>query len=109
MRDLRPDVVFVIDGDVWRDFQALRARWVEPLCNGFRDECIWRTRQAIRAGDPAAAAHWQKVMHFSEAYGLSWVSAVEIDGEMIREEPKFSVMRYPEDDELIRVVIAAQR
>ena len=105
MRDLRPDLVFVITGDVWRDFCLLRDAWGEPLCNGFSDECITHIRRAIRAGDPARAAHWKAVREFSTQYGLSWVSAIEVDGELIAEEPEHGVLRYPPMAERKRVII----
>lgn len=109
MSDLRPDVVFVIDGDLWRDFLALRDQCGDALCNRFYEECVWRTRRAIRAGEPGQALHWQRVRRFAEAYSLSWVSAVEVDGQLMREAPKFSALRYPEDDALKRIEIGATR
>ncbi|SHM06321.1 hypothetical protein [Roseibium suaedae] len=108
MSDLRPDVIFVIDGAVWRDFQELRERWEEPLCIGLRDECVRNIRSAIRAGKPDVATHWLRVQKFALAYGLSWVSAVEVDGILIRESPKMCVLRYPEDRDLKRVPIEAR-
>ncbi|MDZ7601662.1 MAG: hypothetical protein U1A06_09850 [Hoeflea sp.] len=109
MRDLRPDVVFVIYGDLWRDFLALRDTCGDALTKRFYEDCVWRTRQAIRAGDPALALHWQRVRRFAEAYSISWVSAVEVDGHLIREVPKFSALRYPEDDALKRIEIGSER
>ena len=109
MIDLRPDVVFVIDGALWRDFLALRDECGDALANRFYEECVWRTRRAIRAGDPKLALHWQRVRRFAEAYSVSWVSAVEVDGELIREVPKSPVLRYPEDDALERIEIGTER
>ena len=109
MIDLRPDVVFVIDGALWRDFLALRDECGDALTNRFYEECVWRTRRAIRAGDPKLALHWQRVRRFAEAYSVSWVSAVEVDGELIREVPKSPVLRYPEDDALERIEIGTER
>jgi len=109
MRDLRPDVVYVIDGDLWRDFLALRDECGDALTNRYYEECVWRTRRAIRGGEPKLALHWQRVMRFAEAYSVSWVSAVEVDGELIREVPKSPVLRYPEDDALKRIEIGAER
>lgn len=105
MRDLRPDLVFVITGDVWREFCILRAAWEEPLCVGFSDECITYLRRAIKAGDPAGAAHWKAVREFAIQYGLSWVSAIEVDGEIIQECDESSALRYPPLAERKRVVI----
>src|SRR3546814_266470 len=109
MIDLRPDVVYVVDAAVWRDFQGLREQWDTANCVGFHDECVWRTRQAIKSGEPELAAHWQKVKRLAEEYGVSWVSAVEVDGELIREEPKSPVLRYPEDSALKRITIGEAR
>lgn len=50
MRDLRPDLVFVISGDVWRDFCIMREAWGHPLANGLVDECVVYIRRAIKAG-----------------------------------------------------------
>jgi hypothetical protein len=109
MSDLRPDVAFVVSDAVWRDFVALRARWGgEPLSAGFQDDCVARIRQAIRAGDQAAARHWRRVKSLGRQYGRSWVSAVEVDGAVIRETRKFHVLRYPEDERLVRVFIDAE-
>lgn len=58
--------------------------------------------------DPAKAAHWKAVREFSIQYGLSWVSAIEVDGELIQEEPEHSVMRYPPMAERKRVAIDGQ-
>lgn len=107
MTDLRPDLVFVVSGDVWRDFRRLRDEWGDALCNGFDDACVRNIRAAIKAGDPARARHWKTIKSFGETYGLSWVSAVEVDGELIREHPKSPALRYPADAALTRVVIAA--
>ena len=109
MSDLRPDVVYVIDGALWRDFLALRDECGDALTNRFYDECVWRTRRAIRAGEPELALHWQRIRRFAEAYSVSWVSAVEVDGELIREEPKSSALRYPEDDALERIDFTTAR
>ena len=109
MSDLRPDVVFVIDGNLWRDFLALRDQCGDALTNRFYEVCVWRTRRAIRAGEPEQALHWQRVRRFAEAYSVSWVSAVEVDGELIREAPKFSALRYPGDDALKRIEIGPTR
>lgn len=105
MRDLRPDLVFVISSDVWRDFCIMREAWGHPLANGLVDECVVYIRRAIKAGNPDKAAHWKAVREFSIQYGLSWVSAIEVDGELIQEEPEHSVMRYPPMPERKRVVI----
>ena len=107
MTDLRPDLVFVVSGDVWRDFKRLREETGDALCNGFDAACVRNIRVAIKAGDPAQARHWKMVKSFGEAYGLSWVSAVEVEGELIREHPKSPALRYPDDAELTRVVIGA--
>ena len=109
MNDLRPDLVFVIDGALWRDFLALRDECGDALTNRFYEECVWRTRRAIRAADPKLALHWQRVRRFAEAYSVSWVSAVEVDGELIREAPKSSALRYPADDALKRIEIGSER
>jgi hypothetical protein len=106
MSDLRPDVAFVVSASVWRDFQALRAAWEgEPLSAGFQDECVKRIRQAIRRGDQRAARHWRSVQSLGRQYGRSWVSAVEVEGALIRETRKFHVLRYPDDDRLVRIFI----
>lgn len=108
MSDLRPEVAFVVSAAVWRDFVALRARWEsEPLSAGFQGECVANIRRAIRHGDQAAARHWREVQSLGRQYGRSWVSAVEVDGAVIRETRKFHVLRYPEDERLLRVVIDA--
>lgn len=106
MGDLGPDLVFVVSGDVWRDFKRLREETGDALCNGFDDACVRNIRAAIKAGDPAQARHWKTVKTFGTEYGLSWVSAVEVDGELIREHPKYPVLRYPDDGDLARVVVA---
>ena len=104
---LRPDVVFVVTGPVWRDFEALRARWEEPLCLGFDQDCAARIRQAVREGDPERARHWRAVRDLAACYGVSWVSAVEVDGELLREAPRQPCFDYPPDDRLNRVVLAS--
>lgn len=105
MRDLRPDLVFAITAEVWREFCIMREAWGEPLCKGFSDECITYIRQAIRAGDPAKAAHWKAVREFATQYGLSWVSAIEVDGVLIQEQEESSALRYPPLADRKRVVI----
>ena len=55
--DLRPDIVFVVSGAVWRDYEALRDKWDHPLCVGLRDECVDRIRQAMQDGANDHAAH----------------------------------------------------
>lgn len=105
MSDLRPDLVFVVTGEVWRDFCTMREAWGHPLANGLVDECVVSIRRAIKAGDPAKAAHWKAVREFAIQYGLSWVSAVEVDGELIQEEEESSVLRYPPLPDRKRVVI----
>src|SRR5690606_4724072 len=107
MADLRPDLVFVVSGDVWRDFLRLRHETGDALCNGFDDACVGNIRAAIRAGDPEQARHWKTVKTFGEAYGVSWASAVEVDGNLIREHPKSDALRYPDDAELTRVFFTA--
>lgn len=109
MQDLRPDLVYVIEAAVWQDFLEMRERWNTANCVGFHDDCVWLTRQAIKYGEPERAAHWQKVKRLAEEYAVSFISAVEVDGEIIREEPKFPVFHYPEDHELTRVYIGATR
>lgn len=104
---LRPDVVFVVTGAVWRDFVALRARWDEPLCLGFDQDCAARIRQAARAGDPDRARHWRAVRDLAACYGVSWVSAVEVDGDLVREAPRQPCFDYPADNRLKRVVLAS--
>lgn len=105
MRDLRPDLVFVVSGAVWRDFLALREETGDALCNGFLWACRQRINAAQAAGDEEATHHWTCVLSLATQYGLSFVSAVEVDGELIREQPKHSVFRYPDDQQLKRVVI----
>ncbi len=109
MIDLRPDVVFVIDGSLWRDFLALRDdECGDALTNRFYEECVWRTRRAIRAGDPKLALHWRRVRRFAEACSVSWVSAVEVDGELIREVPEIlPPCAIREDNALERIEIGA--
>lgn len=105
MRDLRPDLVFVVSGAVWRDFLDLREETGDALCNRFLWSCRARIDAALEAGDEEAAHHWTCVLSLATQYGLSFVSAVEVDGELIREQPKHSAFRYPDDHELKRVVI----
>mgnify|MGYP003643056134 FL=1 len=83
----------------------MREAWGEPLCKGFSDECITYIRQAIKAGDPDRAVHWKAVREFATQYGLSWVSAIEVDGELIQEAEESSALRYPPLPERKRVVI----
>jgi len=106
MSDLRPDLVFVVSGDVWRDFKRLREAWGDALCNGFDDACARNIRAAVNTNDPARARHWETVRTFGTEYGLSWVSAVEVDGELMREHPKYPVLRYPDDGDLTRIKLA---
>ncbi|MFN4212202.1 MAG: hypothetical protein ACK4G5_16665, partial [Devosia sp.] len=63
---------------------------------------------AIRAGDTAKAAHWRAVRDLATQYGLSWISAVEVDGTLIQEEPEHSIFRYPPLSQRKRVVIDGQ-
>lgn len=105
MKDYRPDVIFVVSGEIWRDFCALREAWGHPLTVGLSDECITYVRRAIRAGDTAKAAHWRAVRDLATQYGLSWISAVEVDGTLIQEEPEHSIFRYPPLSKRKRVVI----
>lgn len=104
---LRPDVVFVVTGAVWRDFAILRERWEEPLSLGFERDCLFRIREASHDGDADLARHWRAVRELAACYGVSWVSAVEIDGELVREAELQSCFVYPADDRLNRVVLAA--
>lgn len=103
--DLRPDIVFVVSGAVWLDYEALRDRWDHPLCIGLRDECIDRIRQAMKDGANDQAAHWKAVGDLARQYGTSWVSAVEVDGKLFRETPKLEPLIYPADDRLERILI----
>lgn len=105
MSDLRPDIVFVVSGDVWRDFCALRDQWGHSLAKGLVDACVGSIRQAIKDGDPATAAHWKAVRELAIRYGVSWVSAVEVDGVVIQEEGELSALRHPPLLERKRVVI----
>ncbi|MBU1312631.1 MAG: hypothetical protein KJ947_22090 [Alphaproteobacteria bacterium] len=105
MSDLRPDLVFVVSGEIWLDFCLMREAWGHPLSNGLVDECVVYIRRAIKAGDPVRAAHWKAVRELAIQYELSWVSAVEVDGQLIQDEPEHSVLRYPPLPERKRVII----
>jgi len=105
MKDYRPDLAFVVTAEVWRDFLRVREETGDALCNAFAEACVRNAQTAIRAGDTDGARHWLAVRTLGEQYGVSWVSAVEVDGELIREHPKFEVLRYPNDRDLKRVMI----
>lgn len=105
MRDLRPDLAFVVSGAVWHDFLALREKTGDALCNGFLWACREHIDAAQAAGDDDMAHHWTCVLSLATQYGLSFVSAVEVDGELIREQPKYSAFCYPDDHKLKRIVI----
>ena len=107
MRDLRPDLVFVVNGAVWRDFLRLREDAGGALCNGFLWACEERIAAAENVANNEEAAHFRAVLSLGTQYGLSFVSAVEVDGELIREEPKHSALRYPDDDDLTRIAIGS--
>lgn len=107
MIDLRPDLVFVVSGEVWRDFCIMREAWGSPLAYGLSEECIFYVRNAIKAGDPNKAAHWKAVRDLCREYGVSWISAVEVDGELIQEEleANHSAIFFPPIAERKRVII----
>lgn len=107
MRDLRPDLVFVVSGAVWRDFLRLREDAGDVLCNGFLRACEERIAKAESAADDEEAAHFRAVLSLGIQYGLSFVSAVEVDGELLREELKHSALRYPDDNDLTRIAIGS--
>ena len=105
MKDYRPDLAFVVTGEVWREFLRLREETGDALCLGFLRTCEANMKQAEDAGDDERLWHWRAVMSLSFQYGLSFISAVEVDGEIIRETEKVSLWTYPDDADLTRVVI----
>ncbi len=105
MRDHRPDLVFVVTGEVWREFLRVREETGDALCLGFLRTCEAHMKDAEDAGDDERLWHWRAVMSLSCQYGLSFISAVEVDGEIIREMEKAPIFTYPDDADLTRVVI----
>lgn len=107
MKDYRPDLAFVVTGAVWQDFLRVREETGDALCLGFLRTCEANIKEAEDAGDNERARHWQAVQNLAYHYGISFISAVEVDGRIIRECEKFSLWDYPDDAELTRMVIDA--
>ncbi|MBJ2153097.1 MULTISPECIES: hypothetical protein [Paracoccaceae] len=105
LRDHRPDLVFVVTGEVWLEFLRVREETGDALCLGFLQTCEAHMKEAEDAGDDERLWHWRAVMSLGCQYGLSFVSAVEVDGEVMREMEKTPIFTYPNDADLTRVVI----
>lgn len=107
MREYRPDLAFVVTAEVWRDFLRVREETGDALCNGFLWTCESHVKAAEESGETAQARHWKAVLNLANHYGISFISAIEVDGVVIREQEKYSLWEYPEDADLTRLVIDA--
>lgn len=107
MKDYRPDLAFVVTAEVWHDFLRVRAETGDALCQGFRQTCETHMKRGEESGDTARARHWKAVLNLADHYGLSFISAIEVDGQLIREQDQVSLWDYPDDAELTRMVIDA--
>jgi len=107
LKEYRPDLAFVVTADVWRDFQRVRDETGDALCLGFLQTCEDHIRAGEESGDMAKARHWRSVLNLADHYGVSFVSAIEVDGEIIREHEKSPLWSYPADADLTRKVIDA--
>ena len=106
-RRLSPvEVVLVVSTPVWDDFNVLRAKWGDYCVNGFDYDCQRKIREATRARDMMLALHWRAVQHLAIRYSEFPFSAIEVDGEVIR-EVQFEPECYPPYDALHRLRIGA--
>lgn len=103
---LRPDIVYVISGPVFRSYCALLDEGHIPCTRGFHRECEENEQTARRAGDTNQVCHWQMVCEFALRYGCNGLAALEIDGQLRRE---CEIPSDIPDSALTRVVIRAPR
>tara|TARA_R110002020_G_scaffold198117_1_gene399232 strand:- start:578 stop:949 length:372 start_codon:yes stop_codon:yes gene_type:complete len=101
---LRFDAVLVTTASVWKIFTELRESFGGDVnCNAFVELCYSQRRMAMKHNNPAAAQLWKAVHGFGLSYSISFVSAVDVDGVLFRENNDIPASLFPADNDLVRV------
>ena len=102
---LRFDAVLVTTGAVWRIYTELRDVWGGDVnCHAFVELCQFERRMALKRQDPEGAKLWKAIHGFGLSYSISHVSAVEVDGVLVRENDDLPASTFPPDDALVRIL-----
>ena len=84
----RPDFIFVISAQVWRDFIALREHHHGRIDSvAFHWDMTVREREQIMRRSLIGALHWRAIRRLAVEYAQWPFSAIEAGGELFCEAP----------------------
>lgn len=103
---IRPDIVYVVSEDVMHGFLDLLDEGYFEGSRSFFNACTARAADESRKGQWAQARMWRTVRDFGARVFCSPLSAIEVNGTLLRQlEPPCNVR----EDDLIRLYIGDPR